>query len=76
VFQSSPSCQSAKVEILFSRTNRGACPRYLIRAPGPSDVLVMAANPGLERIAPVALNGIKSTVVIVFIFRYCPRVNS
>jgi hypothetical protein len=27
----------------------------------------MMANPGLERVAPVALNGIKSAVVIVFI---------
>jgi hypothetical protein len=32
---------------------------------GPSDVLVMAANPGLERVAPAALDGIKPAVVIV-----------
>jgi hypothetical protein len=27
----------------------------------------MVANPGLERVSPVALNGIKAAVIIVFI---------
>jgi hypothetical protein len=66
VFQSSKGCQSAKVEILFAE--RTVLLALVIRsAPGPETYSRWWRIQLLERAAPVALNGIKPVVVIVFI---------
>jgi hypothetical protein len=66
VFQSSKGCQSAKVEILFAE--RTVLLALVIRsAPGPETYSRWWRIQVLERAAPVALNGIKPVVVIVFI---------